>query len=82
VTKLREMRRGGPALRCTRHDFRLNSRIVATLSWNHADLFRYDVTADGQRFLIVKPESREEAPLPGPPTLRCGRRLALHDRGT
>ncbi len=25
--------------------------------------FRYDVTADGQRFLIVKPEPREEAPL-------------------
>ncbi len=35
----------------------------SALSWSHADLFRYDVTADGQRFLIVKPEAREEAPL-------------------
>jgi serine/threonine-protein kinase len=33
------------------------------LAWSSADLTRYDVTADGQRFLTVKPEPREQAPL-------------------
>ena len=33
------------------------------LAWSSTDLVRYDVTADGQRFLVVKPEPREEAPL-------------------
>ncbi|MGH9175312.1 MAG: TolB family protein, partial [Vicinamibacterales bacterium] len=35
----------------------------SALTWSGADLFRYDVTADGQRFITVKPEPREEAPL-------------------
>ena len=35
----------------------------SALAWSSADLTRYDVTADGQRFLTVKPEAREEAPL-------------------
>ena len=33
------------------------------LAWSGADLTRYDVTADGQRFLTVKPEPHELAPL-------------------
>lgn len=33
------------------------------LTWSGLDLFRYDVTADGQRFVIVRPEDREVAPL-------------------
>ena len=35
----------------------------SALTWSGADLFRYDVTGDGQRFITVKPEAREEAPL-------------------
>lgn len=33
------------------------------LAWSQIDFFRFDVTADGERFVIVKPESREVAPL-------------------
>lgn len=36
---------------------------TSALAWSGTDLVRYDVTADGQRFLMVKPEPREEAPL-------------------
>jgi len=32
-------------------------------AWSDVDLTRYDVTTDGQRFLIVEPEPRELAPL-------------------
>ena len=32
------------------------------LGWSGADLSRYDVTPDGQRFLVVQPEPREVAP--------------------
>jgi serine/threonine-protein kinase len=32
-------------------------------AWSGADLTRYDVTADGQRFLTVRPEPREQLPL-------------------
>ena len=32
----------------------------SALTWSGADLFRYDVTGDGQRFITVKPEAREE----------------------
>jgi serine/threonine-protein kinase len=35
----------------------------SALTWSSADLFRYDVSDDGQRFITVKPEAREEAPL-------------------
>jgi serine/threonine protein kinase/dipeptidyl aminopeptidase/acylaminoacyl peptidase len=35
----------------------------SALTWSGADLFRYDVAGDGQRFITVKPEAREEAPL-------------------
>jgi dipeptidyl aminopeptidase/acylaminoacyl peptidase len=33
------------------------------LAWSKVDLRRYDVTADGQRFLVVRPEAWEMAPL-------------------
>ena len=33
------------------------------LAWSDADLSRYDVTPDGQRFLVVQPEAWEVAPL-------------------
>ncbi len=32
-------------------------------SWSGADLFRYDVAADGQRFIAVQPDPREERAL-------------------
>jgi dipeptidyl aminopeptidase/acylaminoacyl peptidase len=33
------------------------------LAWSNADIARYDVTPDGQRFVTVQPESKEIAPL-------------------
>ena len=33
----------------------------SALAWSGADRLRYDVTADGQRFITVKPDPREEA---------------------
>ena len=35
----------------------------AGLAWSKVDLRRYDVTPDGQRFLVVRPEAWEVAPL-------------------
>ena len=33
------------------------------LTWNGADAFRYDVSADGQRFVVTRPDPREVRPL-------------------
>jgi eukaryotic-like serine/threonine-protein kinase len=35
----------------------------AAFSWSGADLFRYDVAADGQRFIAVRPDPREQRTL-------------------
>ncbi len=35
----------------------------AAFSWSGADLFRYDVAADGQRFIAVHPDAREQRTL-------------------
>jgi Tol biopolymer transport system component/predicted Ser/Thr protein kinase len=35
----------------------------AALVWNGADAHRYDVSADGQRFLVARPDPREVRPL-------------------
>lgn len=33
------------------------------LTWNGADAYRYDVSADGQRFVVTRPDPREVQPL-------------------
>ena len=51
------------------------------LAWSGVDLTRYDVTPDGQRFLVVQPEPWEIAPFALVVAPRFGQELASRPPG-